>query len=294
MDGAASSMAAVVAGGLAVLGLADGRRLAGRGCARRCAGRASGFLPHNLLARRRGSSSATAGACRSASRSRALAMIGVGGRPPPVAVAGDGPAVVGIPALDTTLVIISRRGAASRSSPAGATTSRTARSAACARRVPWRSLLGGAQAVVSALALVAIAPAPVRCCSRSSPTCGRGAWRSRRSTRGCGSAPAAGRDRRRASRCGRRRRQAGASAAVLLAGIGALAGLSPFFFAATTPPGRGRPSVSSCWRSAAAIAVARPVARRGRSALALAGLGGLGALCARVGSAGRRRPSRRS
>ena len=65
-----ASMAAVVAGGLALLGVVEGEHVAGGHRAPRCAAPRSGSCRTTCSPRPRGSSSATAAACRSASRSR--------------------------------------------------------------------------------------------------------------------------------------------------------------------------------------------------------------------------------
>ena len=70
MDGAAASMAAVVVAPGWPCSASSRATRGSRSRATALCGACLGFLPHNLFARRRGSSSATAAACRSASPSR--------------------------------------------------------------------------------------------------------------------------------------------------------------------------------------------------------------------------------
>ncbi len=114
MDGQSATMGLVTAAGLATLGIADGNSwLAVAGVA--LAGACFGFLPHNLLASPPASSSATAARCRSASPSPPLAMIGAGDAAPAWQAVALGLLLVGVPALDTTLVVSPAADAASAS-----------------------------------------------------------------------------------------------------------------------------------------------------------------------------------
>ena len=107
MDGAASTMAAVVSGGACVLAISTGATWAAVGCAA-LAGACLGFLPHNLAKPAKiflgdgGSmplgfavAALVASAARSAEPSTLALLVGF--------------LLVGIPAVDTCLVIVSRR-----------------------------------------------------------------------------------------------------------------------------------------------------------------------------------------
>ena len=136
MDGAASSMACVVAGALAVLGLANGDTWLCVVAAALC-GACAGFLPHNLTSPARiflgdGGSMPIGFAVAT------LAMIGLGDAAREWQSLAMGLLFVGVPALDTGLVVVRDGDVASRFSQAAATTSHTGRGGACRPRVRWR------------------------------------------------------------------------------------------------------------------------------------------------------------
>jgi UDP-GlcNAc:undecaprenyl-phosphate GlcNAc-1-phosphate transferase len=153
MDGAASTMAVVVAAAACVLGLVAGNAWVAVGSAALC-GACLGFLPHNLASPARiflgdgGSmplgfavAALVASAARSAEPSVLALVIGF--------------MLVGIPALDTCLVIVSRRrrGISILTGGQDHLTHRTRMRMGTARRVVL--VLGSTQAVVSALVIVA-------------------------------------------------------------------------------------------------------------------------------------------
>jgi UDP-GlcNAc:undecaprenyl-phosphate GlcNAc-1-phosphate transferase len=153
MDGAASTMALVVSAGTCVLALVTGATWVAAGSAALC-GACIGFLPHNLCSPARiflgdGGSMPlgfaiavlSAGAARSAEPSSLALLVGF--------------LLVGIPALDTSLVIVSRtrRGISVLTGGRDHLTHRTRQRLRTPGRVAL--VLGGAQAVVSALVIVA-------------------------------------------------------------------------------------------------------------------------------------------
>ena len=153
MDGAASTMALVVAGGACILALVTGDRWVTAGSAALC-GACLGFLPHNLARPARiflgdGGSMPlgfavavlVASAARAAAPSTLALLIGF--------------LLVGIPALDTCLVIVSRRrrGVSILAGGQDHLTHRTLLRIRTARNVAL--VLGSAQALVSALVIVA-------------------------------------------------------------------------------------------------------------------------------------------
>jgi UDP-GlcNAc:undecaprenyl-phosphate GlcNAc-1-phosphate transferase len=153
MDGAASTMGLVVAGGACILGLVSGDTWVTAGSAALC-GACIGFLPHNLARPSRiflgdGGSMPlgfavavlVASAAHAAAPSTLSLLIGF--------------LLVGIPALDTTLVIISRRrrGVSILTGGQDHLTHRTRLRIRTARNVAL--VLGSAQALVSALVIVA-------------------------------------------------------------------------------------------------------------------------------------------
>ena len=153
MDGAASTMAVVAAAGACVLGLVTNDAWVAVGSAALC-GACLGFLPHNLASPARiflgdGGSMplgfAVAALVASAARSAEPSVLAL--------LAGF--MLVGIPALDTCLVIVSRRrrGISILTGGQDHLTHRTRTQMRTARRVVL--VLGSAQAIVSALVIVA-------------------------------------------------------------------------------------------------------------------------------------------
>jgi UDP-GlcNAc:undecaprenyl-phosphate GlcNAc-1-phosphate transferase len=153
MDGAASTMAVVVAAAACILGLVTGDAWVAVGSAALC-GACLGFLPHNLASPARiflgdGGSMplgfAVAALVASAARSAEPSVLAL--------VAGF--MLVGIPALDTCLVIVSRRrrGISILTGGQDHLTHRTRSRMGTARRVVL--VLGSTQAVVSALVIAA-------------------------------------------------------------------------------------------------------------------------------------------
>ncbi|HET9101802.1 MAG TPA: O-antigen ligase family protein [Solirubrobacteraceae bacterium] len=153
MDGAASSMALVVSIGICALGVVTGDVWVAAGSAA-LAGACLGFLPHNLCSPARiflgdGGSMPlgfavavlAANAARSAEPSSLALLVGF--------------LLVGVPALDTTLVIISRRrrGISVLTGGRDHLTHRTRQRLGTPRRVALA--LGAAQAIVSAVVILA-------------------------------------------------------------------------------------------------------------------------------------------
>ena len=153
MDGAASSMASVVAAGACVLALVTGDAWVAAGSAALC-GACLGFLPYNMSSPAKvflgdgGSlplgfavAALVAAAARSAEPSSLALFVGL--------------LLVGIPALDTSLVIVSRlrRGVSILTGGQDHLTHRTRRRWRTSRRVAL--VLGGAQGIVSGLVIVA-------------------------------------------------------------------------------------------------------------------------------------------
>ncbi len=153
MDGAASTMAFVVAGGACVLALVTGDVWVAAGSAALC-GACLGFLPHNLSSPARiflgdgGSmplgfavAALVANAAQSAESSSLALLVGF--------------LLVGIPALDTSLVIVSRtrRGVSVLTGGRDHLTHRTRRRMGSPRRVAL--VLGSVQALVSGLVILA-------------------------------------------------------------------------------------------------------------------------------------------
>jgi UDP-GlcNAc:undecaprenyl-phosphate/decaprenyl-phosphate GlcNAc-1-phosphate transferase len=153
MDGAASTMALVVSAGVCVLAILTGDVWVAAGSAALC-GACLGFLPHNLSSPARiflgdggsmplGFAIAVliANAARSAEPSSLALLVGF--------------LLVGIPALDTCLVIVSRtrRGVSVATGGRDHLTHRTRQRMRSPRRVAL--VLGGAQALLSALVIAA-------------------------------------------------------------------------------------------------------------------------------------------
>ena len=154
MDGATSSMGTVTAAGLSLLGIVQGNTWLAVAGAALC-GACAGFLPHNLRSPARiflgdGGSMPIGFAVAT------LTMIGVSESAVELQSLAMGLLFVGIPALDTTLVMISRRrrgiplltGGRDHLTHRTRVRVRTARAVAIA--------LGGAQAIISILAIVAL------------------------------------------------------------------------------------------------------------------------------------------
>jgi UDP-GlcNAc:undecaprenyl-phosphate GlcNAc-1-phosphate transferase len=159
MDGQASTMALVVSGGACALALSTGADWAAAGSAALC-GACAGFLPHNLHKPAKiflgdgGSmplgfvvASLVAVAARSAEPSTLALVVGF--------------MLVGLPALDTSLVIVSRkrRGVSFLTGGQDHLTHRTRRQVGTPVRVAL--VLGSAQALLSALVVVATHNSPV-------------------------------------------------------------------------------------------------------------------------------------
>ena len=155
MDGATASMAAVVAGGLVLLGVAEGDTWLAVTAAALC-GASLGFLPHNLFASPARIFLGDGGSLALGFAVAALVMIGVSDAAAAWQSLAMGLLFVGIPALDTTLVMVSRRrrGISILAGGHDHLTHRAHQRLRTARAVAVT--LGGAQALISALAVVAI------------------------------------------------------------------------------------------------------------------------------------------
>ncbi len=155
MDGASSTMALVVAGGVSVLGLVEGDPwLAGAGAA--LAGACIGFLPHNLAYPGARIFLGDGGSMPLGFAIAALAMVGTSDALPAWQGLVAALLLVGLPLVDTTLVVVSRtrRGISILTGGRDHLTHRTRRRLRNARAVA--AALGSVQAVISVLALVAI------------------------------------------------------------------------------------------------------------------------------------------
>ena len=155
MDGAASSMGAVVAAGLALLGAVQGDAWLAVAAAA-LSGACAGFLPHNLLRSPARIFLGDGGSMPVGFAIAALTMIGASGARAEWQSLAMGVMFIGVPALDTALVVISRRrrGISILTGGRDHLTHRTRERVRTARAVAIT--LGAAQALVSALALVAI------------------------------------------------------------------------------------------------------------------------------------------
>ena len=102
MDGAAASMAAVVAGGLSLLGVVEGDTWLAVTAAALCVA-AIGFLPHNLFSSPARIFLGDGGSMPLGFAVAAVAMIGVGEAAPAWQSLAMGLLFVGIPALDTAI-----------------------------------------------------------------------------------------------------------------------------------------------------------------------------------------------
>lgn len=108
MDGQSATMGLVTATGLATLGIADGNSwLAVAGVA--LAGACFGFLPHNLFAQPARIFLGDGGSMPLGFAVAALAMIGASEAAAAWQAVALGLLLVGVPALDTTLVVVSRK-----------------------------------------------------------------------------------------------------------------------------------------------------------------------------------------
>jgi UDP-GlcNAc:undecaprenyl-phosphate GlcNAc-1-phosphate transferase len=154
MDGAASSMALVVSAAVSVLGVIERDAwLAATGAA--LAGACLGFLPHNLTSPAR-IFLGDGGSMPVGFVVAAIVMIGVSDAVPEWQALVVGLMLVGIPAVDTCLVVVSRRrkGLSILTGGRDHLTHRTRRRLRDARRVAL--VLGSVQALVAALALFAV------------------------------------------------------------------------------------------------------------------------------------------
>lgn len=159
MDGASSTMAVAVSGTVAVLGAAYGDPwLAAIGAA--LAGGCVGFLPYNLARPQARIFLGDGGSMPIGFALAALVMAGASTAASGVAAFAVGLLLVGIPALDTTLVIISRRrkGISVLTGGRDHLTHRTRRRVGTARAVAIT--LGGMQVVIASVTLVALNVGP--------------------------------------------------------------------------------------------------------------------------------------
>lgn len=153
MDGASSTMALVVSGAVAILGIIEGDAwLVVTGAA--LSGACFGFLPHNLSRPNARIFLGDGGSMPIGFAVATLVMMGSGDALPEFQALLIGLLLVGIPALDTCLVIVSRRrkGISILTGGRDHLTHRTRRRVQSARAVA--ATLGGVQALVAALALV--------------------------------------------------------------------------------------------------------------------------------------------
>lgn len=151
MDGATSTMALVIAGAVALLGLLEANVwLAATAAA--LAGSCLGFLPHNMASPAR-IFLGDGGSMPLGFAVAALVMVGTSGAVPAWQALVVGLLLVGIPALDTALVVVSRRrrGIPILTGDRRHLTHRTQRRVRTARLVAM--VLGAAQAIVAALAV---------------------------------------------------------------------------------------------------------------------------------------------
>jgi UDP-GlcNAc:undecaprenyl-phosphate/decaprenyl-phosphate GlcNAc-1-phosphate transferase len=152
MDGQAATMAFVIAGTTALLGLLEGQVwLAAAGAA--LAGACLGFLPHNLASPPR-VFLGDGGSMPIGFALAALVMVGASEAAPPWQALAMGVLLVGVPALDTGLVMISRRrrGVSILTAGQDHLSHRTRKRLRTARAVALA--LGGGQALLATLALV--------------------------------------------------------------------------------------------------------------------------------------------
>jgi UDP-GlcNAc:undecaprenyl-phosphate GlcNAc-1-phosphate transferase len=274
MDGAAGSMAGVVAAGLAALGVVQGDAwLATAGAA--LAGACLGFLPHNLLASPAKIFLGDGGSMPIGFAVAALTMVGMSDAAPAWQSLGMGLLFVGVPALDTALVVVSRRRRGISILTAGRDhlTHRTRSRLQTARAVALA--LGATQAVISVLAVVALQGGSLLIAgSVGLYLVGIGVAIAVLDTRVAPDTPVATSAGAGApSRPGRRALAAEAWSAALLVPVGVLAGLSPFasgYYAPTV----WAPGAIAVVVAVTALAIGRPV-RLGRPAAAALGALGL-------------------
>ncbi len=154
MDGAASTMALVVSAGVAIMGVVHDDAWLSVAAAALC-GACLGFLPHNLTSPAR-IFLGDGGSMPIGFAVAALVMVGAAEAVPASQALIVGLLLVGVPALDTGLVMISRRrrGVSILSGGRDHLTHRTRRWLPTARAVAMG--LGAIQALVSAMALFAI------------------------------------------------------------------------------------------------------------------------------------------
>ena len=155
MDGASSTMAFVVAGGVSILGVVEGDPwLAAAGAA--LAGSCAGFLPHNLASPGARIFLGDGGSMPLGFAIAALVMVGTSDALPAWQGLVAALLLVGLPLVDTTLVVVSRtrRGISILTGGRDHLTHRTRRRLRNSRAVA--AVLGSVQALISVLALVAI------------------------------------------------------------------------------------------------------------------------------------------
>jgi UDP-GlcNAc:undecaprenyl-phosphate GlcNAc-1-phosphate transferase len=159
MDGQASTMAVVISGALAVFGAIEGDRWLAVGGAALC-GASLGFLPHNL-ARPSRIFLGDGGSMPIGFALAALVMAGAADAAPAWQALAIGMLLVGVLALDTALVIISRRrrGISVLTGGRDHLTHRTRRRLRTAQAVAVA--LGSAQALLAAMALAAGRESPI-------------------------------------------------------------------------------------------------------------------------------------
>ncbi|MGI8623488.1 MAG: hypothetical protein ACR2NB_08375, partial [Solirubrobacteraceae bacterium] len=159
MDGASSAMALVAAAAAAVFGVAAGDLwLSATGAA--LAGACLGFLPHNLALPNARIFLGDGGSMPLGFAVASLVLVAATGSATEWQALVVGLLLVGVPALDTTLVTISRRrrGISVLTGGRDHLTHRTVSRVRTARRVA--GLLGGLQALVASLALFAVEGGP--------------------------------------------------------------------------------------------------------------------------------------
>ena len=151
MDGAASTMAAVAAGGVAILGIVTGDPWVTAAAAALC-GACLGFLPHNLCTPAK-VFLGDGGSMPIGFAIAALIMIGAQDAASEWQALAMGLLFVGVPALDTTLVLVSRRrrGISVLTGGQDHLTHRTRQRVRTARSVA--ATLGAAQALLASLAV---------------------------------------------------------------------------------------------------------------------------------------------
>lgn len=280
MDGAAGSMACVVALGLALLGAVRGDAWLAVAAAS-LAGACLGFLPHNLFVSPARIFLGDGGSMPIGFSVAALAMIGMSDAVAEWQSLAMGLLFVGIPALDTALVVISRtrNGVSILQGGRDHLTHRTRARVQTARAVA--ATLGAAQAIVSVLALVALeGGSGAMVAAVGVYLVGVGVTIAVLDREGAPAKPIPAQVPAGASApppAGRRRSAAEMLAPALLVPVGVIAGLSPFaqgYYAskAWVPGGLVLVVLTT------AVAIARPVRLQRPAQLMLGALAGLGAL----------------